>query len=322
MRKLRWGLAGCGDIARKRVAPALRDIPEVDFRAVARARTGLAESFAREFGAAGWHARPEDLFADPGIDAVYIATPVNFHAPQTIAAARAGKHVLCEKPMALTVDECDRMIEVCRDSGVTFGIAYYRRFYPVLVRAKEILDSGEIGSPVFANVHAFEYYNPPPDNPRGWFLRKAESGGGPMFDFGCHRIEALLTLLGPAAEAKGVLSNAALHAREVEDTASAVIGFASGAQAVVTVSHAASEPRDTLDIFCTGGSIHIPSLNTGVMTVTAPGGSRTEEHPPHPNFHLPLIEDFTRAVLDGRPPAVDGAAGREVNRLLALIYGT
>ncbi len=164
--------------------------------------------------------------------------------------------------MALTVNECDRMIDACRKAGVALGIAYYRRFYPVLIRAREILDSGEIGSPVFAGLNAFEYYNPPPDDPRGWFLRKAESGGGPMFDFGCHRIEALLTLLGPAAEAKGMLSNAALKGRGVEDTASAVIRFASGAQAVVTVSHATFEPNDTLDIFCTGGSIHIPSLNT------------------------------------------------------------
>jgi predicted dehydrogenase len=320
MRKLRWGLVGCGDIARKRVAPALRDLPDCEFVAVSRARAELAESFAREFGARRWHRTADDLFADPGIEAVYIATPVHFHAGQTVAAARAGKHVLCEKPMALSVSECERMIDACREAGVTLGVAYYRRFYPVLVRAREILVSGEIGEPVFAEVCAFEFYDPPPGDQRGWFLRKAESGGGPMFDFGCHRIEALLTLLGPVAGTRGMTGNAALRSREVEDTASALFRFASGAQAVLTVTHAAFEARDTLDLFCTDGSLHIPRLNAGEMTVLTRSGARTEMHPPDPNFHRPLIADFTRAALEGRAPEVGGDTGREVNRILEEIY--
>ena len=111
---LKWGLIGCGDIARKRVAPALRELPDCELVAVSRARGEQAEACAREFGARRWYARWQDLLADEEIDAVYVATPVHLHATQTVAAAAAGKHVLCEKPLALNVGECDRMIAACR----------------------------------------------------------------------------------------------------------------------------------------------------------------------------------------------------------------
>src|SRR6476646_8368156 len=104
--KVRWGLIGCGDISRKRVAPALSDSPLCELIAVSRAKAQLAESFAGEFGAQRWYSDWRQLLLDHEIEAVYVATPVHLHAEQTIAAAEAGKHVLCEKPMALGVAEC------------------------------------------------------------------------------------------------------------------------------------------------------------------------------------------------------------------------
>ena len=103
--------------------------------AVSRANADLVEAFAREAGARRWHADWRDLVRDPAIDAVYVATPVHLHAEQTIAAAAAGKHVLCEKPMAMDASECDRMIAACRAAGVRLGVAYYRHFYPAVIRA-------------------------------------------------------------------------------------------------------------------------------------------------------------------------------------------
>ena len=124
MRRLRWGLIGCGDIARRRVAPALRDLPNCELVAVSRARADLAESFAAEFGARRWHADWRRLVADEEVEAVYVATPVHLHAEQAAAAARAGKHVLCEKPLAMSVAECDRMIDACEGVGLRLGVAY------------------------------------------------------------------------------------------------------------------------------------------------------------------------------------------------------
>jgi predicted dehydrogenase len=319
MKKLRWGLIGCGDISRKRVAPALNDLENCELVAVSRARAELAEAFAREFGAARWYAGWRELLADDEVEAVYIATPVSLHAEQTIAAAEAGKHVLCEKPMAMGVAECDRMVAACQAHGVRLGVAYYRHFYPAVARIKDLIAAGEIGRTVLAQVNAFERFDPAPGHPRRWFVERKLAGGGPMMDFGCHRIEVLMNLLGPVAGVHGFTASV-LFEREVEDTAAALLRFAGGARGMLTVTHAAVEAQDTLDIFGSEGSIHVPVLNQGTVRIKSAGGERSESHTPHPNIHQPLIDDFARAVLEGREPKVGGSIGREVARVEEEIY--
>jgi predicted dehydrogenase len=279
----------------------------------------LVESFAREVGAGRACTRWQDLVADPDIDAVYVATPVRYHAQQTIAAARAGKHVLCEKPMAMNVAECDAMIAACRDAGVALGIAYYRRFYPAVARIGQIIESGEIGTPVFALMTAFEPFDAKPGEPRAWLLDPAEAGGGPMADFGCHRLEVLLHLLGPVRRIAGIISTVVFR-RAVEDTAAALLQFERGATAMLAVTHAAADRQDTLDLFGSRGSIRIASLNRGDITVRADGRERTESHPPAANVHKPLVDDFVEAVRSHRAPSVDGHAGRAVAAVQDAIY--
>ena len=319
--KVRWGLVGCGDISRKRVAPALRDSASCELVAVSRARAELAESFAHEFGARRWYSDWRELLSDREIDAVYIATPVHLHAEQTIAAAEAGKHVLCEKPMALNVADCDRMIAACRANNVKLGVAYYRHFYPGVRRVKELVDSGELGVPVIVQINAFEWFDPTPSDARSWLIKKEYSGGGPMFDFGCHRIEVLLDIFGNVRDVKATLANAFFD-REVEDVASAIFQFERGTLGTLTVTHAAREPQDTFELFCSHGSIHIPILNEGMMRVVTPDGERTETHANAKNIHQPLIEDFASAVLENRDPIVTGEVGRAVALVEDKIYHT
>jgi predicted dehydrogenase len=320
MKQVKWGLIGCGDIARKRVAPALRDLPSCDLVALSRSQTDLLEPFAKEFGAKRWFANWEELISDEEISAVYVATPVHLHADQTVAAAEAGKHVLCEKPLALSMAECDRMIAACKANKVKLGVAYYRHFYPVVARIKRILEAGEIGDPVVAQINAFEWFNPEPKHSRAWLLKKELSGGGPMFDFGCHRIEVLLHLFGGVRQMTA-LGAAVVFDREVEDTATATFQFQRGTFGVLTVTHAACEPQDTLDVYGTRGSIHVPSLNDGEMRVLAAKGERSESHPPAENIHAPLIEDFVAAIQKDRKPTVDGEIGRMVAGIEDQIYG-
>ncbi|HEY0765019.1 MAG TPA: Gfo/Idh/MocA family oxidoreductase [Pyrinomonadaceae bacterium] len=317
--KVRWGLIGCGDISRKRVAPALRDSEQSELITVSRARAELAESFAREFGARRWSADWHDFLMDYEIDAIYVATPVHLHAEQTIAAAERGKHVLCEKPMALNVAECDRMIAACRDNNVKLGVAYYRHFYPAVRRVKELIDSGELGVPVVAQINAFEWFDPSPSDPRAWLINKRLSGGGPMFDFGCHRIEVLLDIFGDVRDIKSSLSNTFFD-RGVEDTATAILQFERGTCGVLTVTHAAREPQDTFSLFCSQGSIHIPVLNEGTIRISTAEGERIETHPNAKNIHQPLIEDFTTAILENRDPVVTGEIGRAVALVEEKIY--
>jgi predicted dehydrogenase len=316
---LRWGLIGAGDIVRKRVGEALRAGRGCELVAVSRARIDLVESFAREVGARRWHADWRDLVGDAEIDAVYVATPVHLHAEQTIAAAAAGKHVLCEKPMAMNAAECDRMIAACRAARVRIGVAYYRHFYPVVIRIGQLIASGAIGEPVFAQMIASEPFDPRPGAPRYWLVEPSRSGGGPMADFGCHRLEVMRHLFGPVARVKSVVATVALE-RKVEDTAAALLHFERGGCGMVAVTNAAADRLDTLDVFGTRGSIRVASLNAGDLVVRLGAEERSEAHPPAANVHMPLVEEFVDAVRSGRDPAVDGAAGRAIAAIQDEIY--
>ena len=319
---IRWGLIGVGDIAEKRVAGALKDSPGSSLVAVASARPERAAAFAAKHGIPRHYGDWREMLRDKELDAIYVATPVRLHPEQTIAAAEAGKHVLCEKPMALDAAECARMIAAARRHGVRLGVAYYRHLYPVVRRMKQILAAGVIGRPVLAQAHAFERFDVSADHPRAWFLRKADAGGGPMFDFGCHRIEVLLDLLGPIARVAGGSTNVRFTERDVEDTCVAHFVFASGAQAVLAVSHAAGQPRDSFDIIGTEGSVHVPVLNLGRMRLVTADGEVEENHLPHPNLHLPLVQDFVEAVDAKREPVVTGEMGQAVAHALDAIYGS
>ena len=316
---IRWGLIGCGDIARKRVAPALNNSANSTLVAVSRANRDLLDTFADEFGAEKRYADWRELVVDEDIDAVYVATPVHLHEQQTIAAAEAGKHILCEKPMALNVAQCDQMISACNDNAVKLGIAYYRHFYPVVRRVKEIIESGEIGVPVFVQINAFEWFNPEPGHPREWLLKPELSGGGPMFDFGCHRVEVFLDIFGAIKDVKSTMSNV-LFERQVEDVATAQFQFESGACATLNVSHAARQPQDTFDLFCSRGSINVPVLSGGTMRIITEKGERIEEHPPACNIHQPLIEDFVNSIIDDRSPVVGGEIGKRVAQIIEGVY--
>ena len=298
----------------------MRESPASSLVAVSRARAELAADFAAEFGADRWHPRWQDLVADRGIDGVYVATTVDVHAEQTIAAAENGKHVLCEKPMAMTGAECDRMIAACRGSGVMLGVAYYRHFYPAVQRVKALIAAGEIGAPVVAQMNAFEWFDPDANHPRAWLLDPGRAGGGPMMDFGCHRLEVLVNLFGPVRRTAAVTANVVFD-RDVEDTAAVLLQFESGPCATVTVTHAAEQRQDTLDIFGTRGSIRCDNLNAGGLRIVTADGERVETHPPAANVHLPLIEDFVEAVVANRAPAVDGVIGREIAAIEDRIYG-
>src|SRR5262245_58392813 len=164
-----WGVIGAGDIVRRRVATAIRESSRSDFVAISRSRADRKDE-ALALGARRWYPDWRALIRDDEVRCVYIATPVHLHAPQAVAAVEAGKHVLCEKPMAMDARECDRMIAAARAHDVALGLAYYRHFYPAVLRIKELIAAGEIGAPVFAQMNALEWFDPDLDHPRRWLL--------------------------------------------------------------------------------------------------------------------------------------------------------
>lgn len=319
MKKIKWGLIGCGDIARRRVAPAIQALEHCELYAISRKNKNLLKEFADEFLVLNIYENWEQLVVDPEIDAVYVATPVYLHAPVTLAAAKAGKHVLCEKPMAMTVEECEQMIRACQKNKVQLGIAYYRHYYPVIQKIKDLLDSQVIGDVIYVTVNIFSYFNPEPNAPRAWLNVKAKAGGGPLYDIGSHRAEVFHHLFGCPKSVKGITTTQAFQ-RDVEDTATAIYSYEKGFHVVLNVTHAAREEQDALDIYGSEGSIHVPNLNKGNLILWSPEEKKEELYPPHSNLHQPLIEAFVKALIDKRPFAVHGEVGRDVNWMLEAVY--
>ena len=196
MPALNWIVVGIGDIVTRRVIPAIQAEPRSRLYGLVTRDPAKAAKYAT---ARVWRS-VEEAVADPEVHAVYVGTPVFLHAPQTIQSLHAGKHVLCEKPMAMNEAEARAMIQAADESGKTFDVAYYRRFYPKVVRAKQLLEAGVIGKPVLAELNCHGWFDG--QGPRSWLVDPTKAGGGPLFDVASHRIDVLNYWFGMSSSVK------------------------------------------------------------------------------------------------------------------------
>ncbi len=319
MARLRWGLIGCGDVARKRVAEALRRAKGSELVAACRRDPQALEAFCREFDVPRGYCDAEELLNDDSVDAVYIATPVVYHEPLTVAAAQRGKHVLVEKPMARSTAECDRMIAACEEAGVLLGVAYYRRFYPVVRRIAELLEEEAIGQPLAAAIVTANPFECAATDAGYWRVVPELGGGGALMDIGSHRIDLLLHWFGPLEDVKAHVATVAAE-YECENCASLTMRLARGVHAQLLCLFGTPGDPDSCAIWGTAGQLDCTPLNTGTLRIRTRSGERIERHPPASNYNLPLVEDFVDAVRRGGMPRVTGREGRETNRVIERAY--
>jgi len=290
-----WLVIGIGDIATRCGIPAIQAEP----RSKLYGFVTRDPAKAAPYKVRAWQSLSEAL-ADPAVHAVYVATPVFLHAPQTIAAFRAGKHVLCEKPMAMNEAEARAIVGAAEQSGKMLGTAYYRRFYPKVLRANQLLEAGAIGKPVLAELTCHMWFDG--TGPRSWLVDPAKAGSGPLHDIASHRIDVLNFLFGEPQSAVGQLSNV-VHRYAVEDNATVMIEYPGGVRGVVDVRWHSRVTRDECRIRGTDGEMDLSPLNGPDLTY--PGGR--ENLPAHTNRHYPLIENFVDAV-EGKAALVSSGA--------------
>lgn len=319
MTQVKWGIIGCGDIVRKRVAKAIQEDPRSDLIAVCRRNQSKLKEFCSTFGVSRAYSRAQDLISDPDIDAVYVATPVVLHRSQTIDAAQAGKHVLVEKPMALTAVECEQMETICQDAQVKLGVAYYRRFYPVVARMKKLIEQGTIGTPLSASAVTSSPFPFTPGDEGYWRARSELGGGGALMDIGSHRIDLFLDLFGPCTRVESFCDTLAADC-ETEDVASVLMQFDKGAHGLLQCFFGTSNEWDSFIVLGSDGRLSVDPLNKGLLIVEEGSDRRSESLPPADNLHAPLIEDFSSAVLDDKCPVVTGEAGQAVNDVIDRAY--
>jgi predicted dehydrogenase len=304
MEPVRWGILSTARIGRTRVVPGLMKSPLCKVAAVASRDEAAAGAMAKEFGIPKAYGSYEALLADPEIEAIYNPLPNHLHVPMTLAAASAGKHVLCEKPIALTTEEAERLAEAA--SRVVIAEAFMVRHHPQWHRVRDLIEAGAVGEARFMQV-VFSYFNADPANIRN----NRDIGGGGLLDIGCYAVVAGRYLFGVEP-----LRAIALIDRDssfgVDRTASALMDFGAGRQLTFTVSTQGAR-HQSVQVFGTKGRIEIavpfnaPADREARIYVddgSLPGGAsaRPIELPAVDQYQL-QGEAFSRAVRGVQPLA-------------------
>ena len=304
MSKLRIGVLSTADIAIKKVIPGMHRAARVEIAAIASRDRDQARAVAERLDIPRAHGTYDALLADPDIDAVYIPLPNHLHAEWTIAAARAGKHVLCEKPLALTAADAGRMAQACDAAGVRLMEAFMYRHHPSWVAVRDLVESGRIGR--LAAVRSwFSYYNDDPANIRN--IR--EYGGGALYDIGCYNVNLSRLLFGgePTRIRASIERDPATG---VDVLTSAILDFDEGSATFTCGTRLETDQR--VDIYGTTGRIsigipfNIPPDRPTQVFVTAGGdppvapATEVIEFPTADPYGVEA-DVFAAAVLDGTP---------------------
>jgi D-xylose 1-dehydrogenase (NADP+, D-xylono-1,5-lactone-forming) len=298
-RKVKWGILGCAGIAERSVIPGIQQSELNEVYAIASRDEEKAKKAADRHGISKAYAGYESLLEDDEIDAVYIPLPNHLHKEWTIRAAEAGKHVLCEKPIALTAKEASEMAEACSNAGVLLAEAFMYRHHPRYQMIRDVITSGEIGK--VRGIYSNFTFNNAEDQANVRYRR--EWGGGSLYDVGCYPINAARLLLGSEPEA--VTTHALFSAEhgDVDMMMAGLIEFPDSVSLTFDCGMWAAF-RNRLEVLGTDGLIEVPSAyicgkDAGSNFFVTANGTRREVEVPFVNQYAVQADDFARAVLDG-----------------------
>jgi 1,5-anhydro-D-fructose reductase (1,5-anhydro-D-mannitol-forming) len=328
VRNIGWGIIGLGRIASGQIAPAIARSTSSELISVVSRDQAKAEAFAKEHGARRGTSDYHQMLADPEVDAVYIATPNAQHADQVVAAAAAGKHVLCDKPLATSVAEARRAVDACDASGVKLGITFQTRFHDGVAQARQLLADGAIGRPVVAQVQISAGRN----LPVSWRLDPALAGLGTINNLGVHGLDVLRYILGDeVAEVTALTDNEPGY--QVDTTALILLRFAGGALGYVNANQSVSNPQDDIVIYGTKGRVFLGNLSRpgregliSVVTDAGPEATPADTLGSSRDAYLRTIDAFAAAVqgageagggADPSPSGVDGLRSVELTTAIA-----
>jgi 1,5-anhydro-D-fructose reductase (1,5-anhydro-D-mannitol-forming) len=312
---VRWGMIGAGTIGREWMADAIAAQPDGELRGIASSDPERARAFARDKKIPIAFDSVPALLADPEIDAVYISTTNDLHKPQTLAAAAAGKHVLCEKPLALTLEDAQEMVTACAAAGVVMGTNHHLRNSATHRAMKELVASGQIGEIQAARVfHAVHL----PPHLQGWRINRPDAGGGVVFDITVHDADCVRFILDDEITEVTAMTAAQGMGDGVED---AVMGVMRTQQERLVQFHDSFTSRHSFtgfEVHGTEGSIYGRNVMTQqpVGSVVLRRNGKEEEIAVTPeNLYERSVQRFNAAIAGEGEPA---ATARDGLRSLAV----
>jgi predicted dehydrogenase len=315
--KLGIALMGLGTYSKDQLAPALQETAHCYLAGIVSGSREKTEAWKQQYNLSDDACYTYDSFDtikdNPAIDIVYVVLPNSLHAEWTVRAARAGKHVICEKPMALTVEECDRMIAACKEAGKLLSIGYRLHFEP---HNREAMRIGQ--QKAFGNVTLMEADHGLADS-QGWRLQKLLAGGGPLMDVGIYCVQAARYVTGTepiAVTAQEGFKHQPEKFRDVEESLAWQMEMPNGVVAKCTSSY--SRKTNRLRVEAERGWIELEPAYAyeGISGKTHEGGLNL----PRVNQQALQMDDFALCVKEGRPSLVSGEEGRQDVKILQAIY--
>jgi 1,5-anhydro-D-fructose reductase (1,5-anhydro-D-mannitol-forming) len=316
--KTGWGLIGASTIAREYMIDAIRAQAGHDVVAVMSSSAERAKAFAAENRIESACDSLDVLLADPSVRVVYVSTTNELHRPQVLAAAKAGRHVLCEKPLALTVEDAADMVRACREAGVVMATNHHLRNAATHRKIRELIRGGAIGRPLFARVFHAVFL---PPHLQGWRLDKPQAGGGVILDITVHDIDTLRFLLdAEPVEAVGIAQSASMAREGLEDGAMSVVRFDNGVLAQLHDAFTLKHAGHGIEIHGDAGSV----IGRNVMSQRPVGevvlrNDAGEQVVPveHEGLYVRGVGAFCAALQGNGTPAATGEDG--VRSLAAAI---
>jgi predicted dehydrogenase len=310
---VRWGIIGCGDVTEVKSGPAFQKADGSSLVAVMRRDADRAADYARRHNVPRWYSDADALIADNEVDAIYVATPPSTHKEFVLKAAAAGKPVLVEKPMALSVAECEAMTAACVKAQVPLRVAYYRRKLPRFEKMRALIDGGIIGEPRAVAVRHFMKQGTRPA--QAWKIDPALNGGGLFVDMQAHTLDWLHSVFGPVREIGGVAVNAA-RTYAAEDTVSCSLLFANGVVASGLFAYAIARDEESVTVYGSMGEVSMGFFRPSEVRLRLGDVEQQFELPDPPHVHQPLIQAYVNELRGG--PALDssGETALETTRVI------
>ncbi|MGB5288382.1 MAG: Gfo/Idh/MocA family oxidoreductase [Ignavibacteriaceae bacterium] len=306
-KKLKWGVAGCGRYAEHTFIPTMKFLRRSLIKSYFSHNINRAKELAEKSGADGYFDNYDD-FLKSGIDCVFVSSVNAHHHEQVIKAAQAGKHIFCEKPMAMDSRQAEEMVEVCKQNDVLLAINFVHRLHPQVIKAKELIKSQKIGKLVSVNV-SFNLDFPPSNNFR---FNKEVSGGGALRDLGSHVLDLLRFFGGEIVEINGYMDNI-IYKYDVEDFASALVKFENGSYGNLNVAFNAKKAFNRVEILGHTGAISIENF-IGVkglsskLTILLDGEAKKSFRKRGNKFHF-MMRAIQKSFLKNQTPPVTGEDG-------------
>ena len=307
IKKVKWGAAGCGRFTELSFIPALEFLRKSTINSVYSRAASRAKQIADKYGIPK-HFNNYDEFLKSDINAVYIGSVNSDHYEQVIKAAEAGKNILCEKPLAMTSAQAEEMVKMCEQNNVHLAVNYVHRFHPLVVKAKEILDSQMLGKLTSVNLN-FNIDIPPSNNFR---FDPRLSGGGALRDLGTHTIDLMRFFGGEIESINGVIDNV-FYKSDVEDFAAAILKFKNSGYGTFCVSFSNKKGFNRIEILGHKGGVSIDNLigkkNVSSKLTILLEGEAKKAFRKRGNKVIYLLRSVQNSFLKNEKPKVTGLDG-------------